>query len=134
MHDRLEDEAFEAFVVRSLVIIVSDLAEIRKQQERIMSGLSNANAALVAVATAVGNLDTAVQVAIAQLVAAKNSGDDAAFQVVADKLTALSSTVNADVSALVSAESPPVASPAPAPAPAPADPAAPAAPAAPVTA
>lgn len=134
MHDRLEDEAFEAFVVRSLVIIVSDLAVIRKQQENIMSGLSNANAALVAVATAVGNLDTAVQVAIAQLVAAKNSGDDAAFQVVADKLTALSSTVNADVSALVSAESPPVASPAPAPAPAPADPAAPAAPAAPVTA
>lgn len=102
---------------------------IIRHQEVIMSGQANLDAALSTLAQQVNDLDAAVQTGIAALLAAKNNGDDAAFQAAADRLATLSAKIAGDTSGLLAAEAP-APTPAPAPAPAPADPMpAPAAPA-----
>lgn len=94
-----------------------------------MSGQATLDAALSTLAQQVNDLDAAVQTGIAALLAAKNNGDDAAFQAAADRLATLSAKIAGDTSGLLAAEAP-APTPAPAPAPAPADPMpAPAAPA-----
>ena len=93
-----------------------------------MSGQANLDAALSTLAQRVNDLDAAVQTGIAALLAAKTSGDDAAFQAAADRLATFSAKLAGDTSALLAAEAPAEvpapADPMPAPAaPAPADPA-----------
>lgn len=103
-NDRDVYRLLETIHANTLILIEQGNLSLQREKT-IMTGQDDLKASLTSVAATVSAIDTAVD----QLIAAKNSGDDAAFEAAAQQIQALNTSLQSDVTKANSALTPPPA-------------------------